>query len=115
MPVPLVKVAILSRDEILRIILLLLERFGKRSDARDNGNGHERKGDKRPDHTPTLRRAAVSPRKHTRVGAIHLAQNKIVALNSRQHKHQSMDREEKTHNIPNAIKRRHDPDKKLSQ
>ncbi|KAI6776766.1 hypothetical protein HG530_000711 [Fusarium avenaceum] len=82
----------LSGDELLRVLLLLLERLRKCCQTSNNTSGHEKDRNDGPDDTPALRGAAVSLGKHAGVGRVYFPQDQIVA------------------DIPHAVQRRHDTD-----
>jgi hypothetical protein len=65
---------------MLRLLLLLAERLGKRRDGSHNANSHERQGNKGPNDAPAAGRAAISLREDTRIGSIDFAENEIVTL-----------------------------------
>jgi hypothetical protein len=68
-----------SRNEVLRIILLLLEALLERCQTRKNTTDHEEKGDERPDDAPALRRASITLREDASIGRVDFSQNQIVA------------------------------------
>lgn len=83
------------RNEIFRVVLLLLEALLECRKSSDDPANHEHQADQGPNDTPALRRTPVTLRKHAGIGRIYFSQNKIIA------------------DVPNRIKRRHNAYKKL--
>ena len=65
---------------MFRRLLLLTQGFRKGGYTRDNACRHEQDGDDAPQNTPTLRGSPVRFCELTRVGAIDLSKNEVVAL-----------------------------------
>lgn len=109
---------ILSGDEFLRLILLVAERLWERGNPRDDAGDHEEERDDGPDDAPALRGAAVPLCEDAGVGTVHFAKDEIVALQkahllARNQNHRKVGRGS-THDIPDAVKRRHDADEQLA-
>ena len=68
------------RNKFLGIFLLLFPIFTERSNSGHNRNDHKSKWDERPNDTPAMWGSAISFGKLSRVGAIDLAENEIIAL-----------------------------------
>jgi hypothetical protein len=52
---------------MLRLLLLLAERLGKRRDGSHNANSHESQGNNGPNDAPAAGRAAISLGEDTRI------------------------------------------------
>jgi hypothetical protein len=70
------------RDELPRIRPLLRKVLRERCNARQDPSHHEQQRDYRPNHSPALRRPSIPLRKDARIRAIHLPQDKIIALHT---------------------------------
>jgi hypothetical protein len=70
----------LGWDKILRITLLLSERFRERGYASHNSSSHKENRHKSPDETPALGRASVAGRKDRSVGRVDFTEDKVITL-----------------------------------
>jgi hypothetical protein len=103
-----------SWNKVLRAILLLAERLRECGYSSNDARGHENKRYDGPNNTPTLRRASILLGKDAGVGSIYFAKDEIVALFKdcgQRRRTGGVLRE--SHNIPDAIKGRHDAYEKL--
>lgn len=62
-----------SRNEMLRVILLLTKALRKSGDTTDDTDGHKAQADDGPNNTPALGGASISLGEDTGVGTIHFA------------------------------------------
>ena len=69
-----------SRDEFLRILLLLTPRLRESCDPGNDRDDHQRERYKGPNDTPAMRRSSILFCKYARIGAIDFAEDEVVAL-----------------------------------
>jgi len=82
----------------------------------NNGSDHKEKRNNRPDNSPALRRTSIFTGKNACVGAVHFAENEIVALFGSCGEYQTTGEGfRKSYNIPDAVKARHNTYKKLDE
>jgi hypothetical protein len=101
-----------SWNEILRIILLLASRLRECGNPSNDTRNHKNQRYDRPNNTPTLRRASILLCKDAGVGGIDFSKDKVIALFRLSSAEKDGRNAEGTHNIPNAIKRRHNANEK---
>jgi hypothetical protein len=104
-------IQVLSRNELVRVILLFGCRFRERSNSGKNARYHEKEGYDRPDNTPALRGAPILLSEDVRIGSIDFSKDEIVALKLRSAR-KTNGVLGPTYNIPNAVKGRHDANEK---
>ena len=103
----------MSWNDMLGVILLLGERLGKSGYPSYDTDCHKSKRNDGPNNTPALWGASILLGKNTGVGGIYFAEDKIVALFKDTGQCNVIWVLGESHNIPDAVQRRHNADKKL--